>query len=451
MRTLPEDYSIEASSPSIIGFMLNGSHSYVRSTDSHCESRSQNIFSSVDIPVDSYGLTARAVPATDIKRQLIHYKTAMVTSFTTREKAVNLDQCSPVPFTLILKLTKYLTPSSIADTTSQLAVSNHIPNCQDLNSNYAIGSDQISSQLVQKVSTSIADSEAVSRVLATLCAYALHFGVYLGYFKSCFISVIRAFGFPSQFLLRDFKLLIQSIKMLWIGYPYTVASTQQARDANINPNFFISWWQWLNSGVIYQQRNKPFTRWLKFDCNCRRTNAFRQKPRPYNVQWLFAFSKPKSIVSILKSRLGKLSRTTIALGFKSAILSSFTPEISKRFLGARSLAEETSAGSHPLLQMSQTLLQRHTANFIEKVQVFSLFPTGQQARGLFVINSLLSFVPSFGFSCQGFIIDKPDTTHCPSQEIFLLGSGKKSVSISSYMRTSPLYHSSHFTMFNVKK
>ena len=241
----------------------------------------------------------------------------MVTSLTTREKTVNFDQFSPVPITFILKLTKKLSPGSIGNRPSKLTVFDHIPDFQVFNSNQAIRANQISCQLMEKIGTSIADSEAVSRVLATLCAYALHLGVYSSYFKSRFISVTRAFGFPTQFLLRCLKLLIQPIEMLWISYLVTVASTQQTRNTNIYTNLFRRWWQWLNSWVIYQQRNKPSTRWFEFNRNSRRTASIWQKPRPNYRQRLFALSKPKISIFELKSRFGKLSRTTIPFSFKS--------------------------------------------------------------------------------------------------------------------------------------
>ena len=350
----------------------------------------------------------------------------MVTSLTTREKSVNLDQCSPVPITFIFKKREHFAPSSIGDRPSKLVVLDHISNRQILNSYQAIRTNQISSQLVQKIGTSIFNS----------CLYP-------SYFKSCFISVTRAFGFPTQFLLRYFELLIQSIKMLWIGYLFAITSTQQTRDTNINPNFLISWWQYLNGIVIYQQRNKPSTRRFEFDCNSRRTTTIWQKPRPDYWQWLFAFSKPKSIVSVLKSRLGKLSRTTITLGFKPGILSSFAPEVSKRCLVRVPLRLSAARGRIRFLQMSLTLLQRHTANFVEKVQVFGLFPASQQTRGFFVLNSFLSFIPSFGFGSQSFVVDQTYTTHCPSQEILLLGSRVKAVLVSTFS------HASHYTALNV--
>ena len=124
--------------------------------------------------------------------QLIHYKTAMVTSFRTREKAVDLNQFSPVPITLIFKLTEKLAPSSIADSTGNRAVfnararlevasSDACPLCgllsyrQILNSYQAIRANQLRCQLVQKIGTGIFD-----------------LGVYSSYFKSRLVSVTRA-------------------------------------------------------------------------------------------------------------------------------------------------------------------------------------------------------------------------------------------------------------------
>ena len=186
--------------------------SYVRSTDNHRKPCGEYIFPSIDIPIDALCSTTGTIPATDIKRQLIHHETTMVTPFTTGEESVNLDQFSPVPFTFIFKLTKHLTPSSIANTTSQLVVLDHVSNCQVLNSNQAIFLNQVRRQLVQKISTSI-----------------FNFGVYSGYFKSRFMSVTRAFGFPTQFLLRYFQLLIQPIEMLGIGYLFSITGTKETR------------------------------------------------------------------------------------------------------------------------------------------------------------------------------------------------------------------------------
>jgi hypothetical protein len=95
------------------------------------------IFSSIDVPIDACCLTARTIPTANIQRQFIHHEPAMVTSFATREKAVNLDQCSPIPLTLILKLTKHFTPSRIGNRPSQFVIFNHVSNRKIFNSDYA--------------------------------------------------------------------------------------------------------------------------------------------------------------------------------------------------------------------------------------------------------------------------------------------------------------------------
>jgi hypothetical protein len=63
---------------------------------------------------------------------------------------------------------------------------------------------------------------------------------------------------------------------------------------------------------------------------------------------------------------------------------------------------------------------------------------------LFVINPLLSFIPSLGFSRQGFIVDQTYATHCPSQEIFLLGGWVKAKLVSTFS------HVLHFNTNSVK-
>ena len=401
--------------------------SYVRSTDSNCESRSQNIFPSIDVSINALCATARTIPTTNTQWQFIYYETAMVTPLTARKKSVNLDQFSPVPFTFIFKLTKHFTPSSIRYRPSKLVVFNHVSHCQVFNSNQAIVPNQVRRQFVQKIGTSI-----------------FNFGVYSSYFMSRFMSVTRAanlpriefevargsafrtFGFPTQFLLRYFKLLIQPIKMLGIGYLFSVTSTNQTCYASVNTNLFLSRWQCLNSVIIYQERDKPSSRRVELDCNSRRLTSFGKASRPNYVQGFRTFGKPDVTVSELKSRFGKFCATTIPLFLKAKIFSPFSPKVSKGFL-----------------QMPKALLQRYTANLVEKIQVFDFLPTGQKTRGFLILNPLLSFIPGFGSGSQSLVIDQTHTTHCSSQEIFLLVSWVKAILVGTFG------HASHYTILDV--
>ena len=191
----------------------------------------------------------------------------MIASFTAGIESVDFNQFAPVPLTLIFKLTGHFPPSCIGYRSSLLVVFNHVSNPQVFNSNQAIFSNQFGRQLMQKIGTSI-----------------FNLSVYLSYLKSRFISVIRAFGLPTQYLLRCFKFLIQPIKILGISNLFLVTGTNQHRDTNLNPNFLIGWGQLLNVLVIYQQRNIPSTRRVKLDCYRRWHRAIRQISRPNDIK-----------------------------------------------------------------------------------------------------------------------------------------------------------------------
>ena len=232
--------------------------------------------------------------------------------------------------------------------------------------------------------------------------------------------------------------------MLWVGYSFTIAGTNQTGDTSVNTYLFGCWWQRFYGVIINQQRDKPTSRWFEFDCDCRWATPLRQISRPnaglcaQSVarrdcllrrlrQWLFALGKPQITISVFKSRFGKFSRTAITFFLKPRIFGLLTPEVSKCFL-----------------QVSQTLLQRYTANLVEKIQIFGFLPTGQKTRSFFVLNSFLSFIPSFGSGSQSFVIDQTHATHCPSQEIFLRLRWVKAISIGTFG------HASHYTRLNVK-
>ena len=137
--------------------------SYVRSTDSHCESRSQNIFSSVDVSVNIFSTALGAIPTANVQRQFINYKPTIKVAFAARKKSVNFDQFSSVPFAFIFQLTEKLTPRSITDTSGKLVVLDHVSNCQVLNSYQAIRANQACCQLVDKIGMNIRASCSKNR------------------------------------------------------------------------------------------------------------------------------------------------------------------------------------------------------------------------------------------------------------------------------------------------
>lgn len=176
--------------PSLTGFTqlpakAMSIRSYTRSTDCNCESRGQDITTSVDISLVSSS-TFRTFPLFDTQRQLIDYKTAVSTSFTRRKPSVNFYQFSTIPLALIFKLSNQLTPSSIGKAAGQGTVFNHVSDSQILNKDRLVFAYQLSRQLVQKIFSRIGN-----------------FSLNSGYSNSCFFSILRAFFSKRKSFLKN--------------------------------------------------------------------------------------------------------------------------------------------------------------------------------------------------------------------------------------------------------
>ncbi|MGB3300507.1 MAG: hypothetical protein WBA76_19770, partial [Phormidesmis sp.] len=64
----------------------------------------------------------RALPFTNAQRQLVNGAMALIAVLGTREPTVNLDQRSPIPVALVLKLPDQLPPTRITDSLSKAVV-----------------------------------------------------------------------------------------------------------------------------------------------------------------------------------------------------------------------------------------------------------------------------------------------------------------------------------------
>ena len=349
--------------------------SYVRSTDCHCESRSQNIVSCVDVSiVDSS--TFGTLPFPDLQRQLIHYKATISASFTRRKKAVNFHQFSTVPLAFIFKLTNQFSPSSIRDAASKGMVFNHIRHSQILNRYRLVFSYQLSCQLVQKIFSPI------SNLSLNLC-----------YSQPCFLSIFRTFLSPRKSLLCCSELAVFLVEVLRIGNFFSITGSYQRSNTSIQPNIFAGWWQLAFSWIVNQKRDKPTSRRIKFNCQCGRVAINGKVTTPDYIQRLFTLGKPQRTFFPFKSRTSKFSIASIPFLLKIRILGSFCPKVSKSNL-----------------KMPQSLLKRYTTNFVEELQLFSFLPSGKQTRGLIVPNSFLSLIPAFSSNSQSFVVNQTNTS-----------------------------------------
>ncbi len=98
------------------------------------------------------------------------------TAFTGWVPPVNLDQGSTIPFCFVFQLGHKLRPSDIADRFGRLLILDHVFDCQRLNTDRLVFTDQACREFVQEITASISDT-----------------GMDTCYFLAGFVSVLRAF------------------------------------------------------------------------------------------------------------------------------------------------------------------------------------------------------------------------------------------------------------------
>jgi len=179
--------------------------------------------------------------------------------------------------------------------------------------------------------------------------------------------------------------------------------------------------------VINQQRDKPTSRRFQPHRDGRRFATCGKSTAPADRQRFRTLCQPQLPILPPKGSTSKFSTTTTVLFLEVGVACTPCPEVGESFL-----------------QISQPLLQRHTAYLVKELQVFLFFPLGKHPRCLFVVNSLLSLVPSFSASMQRLIIDQPNATQCAVQELFLFRRWVKAIAVGS------LCHALHSTVFHVK-
>jgi hypothetical protein len=220
--------------------------------------------------------------------------------------------------------------------------------------------------------------------------------------------------------------LIVLIKRFGVSNLFTRTQGNKASHSNIQANSIINGMQSFVSRIVDPQTNKPSSRRFKSNGYGTRFTPLWQLPRPFNCQWLRTLSQIYLSILPPESRLSEFCTATATLVFEVGVSCPASKEVGKCSL-----------------QMSQALLQWHTTNLIQKLEVFKFFPLRQHGGGLSVIYSLLPVVPCLGSCRQCSVKNQPHTANCPAQYLFLLGSWVKTVAVG-------FLHTSHFTTFHVK-
>ena len=396
-------------------FRLMPIRSYARSTDYHRKPCGKNVLCSVDISVVVCP-TFRTIPLPDIKRQPINNVTAVSAAFCTGEPTVNSYQPPTIPLALVFQLPHQLRPTCISDSCTEEAVFHHVLHCQVFDCNRLVFTYQLSRQLVfakrpegKKIFTGISN-----RCLNTS---NLH---------PCLLPIVRAFNSARKCFLCLPQLKSETFEMLGVSNLLPVTSGNQRGDSRIYSYSFVGLRQSLNRVVINQQRDEPASRGVQPYGYSGRFASLWQSPTPTDGQRLRTFCQPQLPILPFEGRTGKLGAATVLFLLKVRVLGTTRPKVGKRFL-----------------QISQSLLQRNTANFIKELQTRLLFPSRQHPRRFVVANPFLPLIPSLRPGVQRFVVDQANATQCAAQELFLFLSWVKALAVGSFS------HVLHFTIYFV--
>ena len=129
-------------------FGFHRSRSSALSTGMNRESHGKDIVCCIDVTV-VMDTTFRAGPFTHIKRESVEKMTALETALTGRVPPINLDQGSTIPVGFVFQLGHKLRPSDIAYRFGELLVLDHVFDCQRLNTDRLVFTDQSCRELVQ--------------------------------------------------------------------------------------------------------------------------------------------------------------------------------------------------------------------------------------------------------------------------------------------------------------
>jgi len=195
----------------------------------------------------------------------------------------------------------------------------------------------------------------------------------------------------TQRLLSFPELAAFRIEAFGVGNLLAIAQGNQAGHTQIYPNFTGAFWQWLNLD-IHQQGNCPASSRRELHRNNRWSCTWWQFSTPGNRQGFRTLGKKDLPVSELEGRLGKLCAAAVAFLLEGGVFRPPVEEVRECFL-----------------KVSQSLLQWDTANLVEELQIFLLFPFGQHCRSIAVTDSLLLFVPSLCSHSKGAIVDQTST------------------------------------------
>ena len=327
--------------------------------------------------------TFRTCPASNVQRQTFNNMPTTETALATWEPAINNTQIFPVPFAFISQHSTKHAHANIRNSAGKAMVSNHAANIQVLYLDTIKSTHKVSGNFVQPILTRVGNMLMYSSYLDSLAVP------------------------PTTILLATRKdvLLTSELGQLigqvfWIGYSFSVRESSKSIDTKIDANPFASLRHELNVLIKAESYEIPPRRSLGYRGRRGFTGEF---PAPMDVESTKTGNTEVLILRVpLECAVCVFRRLCISFFLECRIFAGLVPEVDE--------------GS---LQMSQSLLRRHTGNFAKPLGFFLSFQLREQCGCFMVANAFLLVLPSVCAQSQSPVVNVPTCTKDASKRVFL--------------------------------
>jgi len=347
----------------------------------------------------------RAVPLSNIQREMRQNVAAVVTAFRGWEEAVHKPQLPAVSLAFVSEHSLELAEAGIADRFGEATVANHASHVQVFNADTVVSVDQIGSNLVEMVFSGVADMFLYSSNTNALP-----------------VSPSAAFLATGKNTLRPGKSSVVFARVPGVWYSRSVAQGSQATDSKVYAYRLTGRLQ-SHKGFIENQRNEISSAGQFGD----RDGCWRRHERstPSNIQ------SPQSTydhVGIVGVRPGELKRRSSVFGTLLATLL-FERRISGFFV------EES---DKCVVEVPKSLLDRNAGDFFKPCGFGVFLPFGQFCGTLVVPDPFFSHLPCVSPIPQPTVVNVPAATEY-LRKLSLLGvSGVESKFVSN-LHTYSIY------------
>lgn len=318
------------------------------------------------------GVTLRASPVADSKREMFDDVTAMRAAFTAGVEAIHKDQLFPVPLTLVGEHLPKCAEARIVDGACEAVVFDHAPNIEVFNADAVKAADQIGCCFVEVILAGIPD-----------------LFLYSGNLQSLPVPPGTSFGAPGQNPLGLGKTSVVFARMLWVMDFGAVTQGGKAVDPQVHTHGFARW-MFLLESFVKAQRNEVATAGLLRYRNCGWIAG--ELTAPANLQSSQPTDNEIRVVRIGPGKPEGRSRV-----FRTLLM--------PLLFEGRVMAHAVEEAQECRVQMPQRLLRGNTGDFTQPCSVGVLFPLGEFCGTLVVVDTLLPLKPSIGTQPQGPVVN----------------------------------------------